>query len=211
MENPKVISETIQEFRGIRYYRCGDYFQNSKQLEKRLHRVVWIANHGNIPADKEIHHKDHDRTNNQIENLELLSGSDHARHHALLQCPEKWQKSLAKARESAKAWHKSEEGKAWHVAHGKAVAAKQLSGPGKVKTCQHCGAEYVVKLNVANSKYCSNNCKSAARRAMKKDNVEMPCLVCGTLFLTNKYEPRGACSKECRARARSENIILKRK
>lgn len=37
------------------------------------HRVVWYFVHGSIDPDKVINHKDFDRTNNRIENLELIS------------------------------------------------------------------------------------------------------------------------------------------
>lgn len=53
-----------------------------------LHRDVWEAHFGLIPDGYAIHHKDHDKENNDISNLELLTPSEHQRrHHAEL--PEK--------------------------------------------------------------------------------------------------------------------------
>ncbi len=42
-------------------------------------RVVWILTHGQIPDDKEIDHKDGNRSNNHPDNLQLLSPSTNGR------------------------------------------------------------------------------------------------------------------------------------
>lgn len=46
-----------------------------------LHRKVWECYNGPIPEGYDIHHKDGDKSNNNIDNLELLSHSEHAKHH----------------------------------------------------------------------------------------------------------------------------------
>ena len=48
-----------------------------------LHRYVWEKHYGKIPEGFQIHHKDKNRHNYSIENLELIERSDHSRHHAL--------------------------------------------------------------------------------------------------------------------------------
>lgn len=77
---------------------CGVYFnggyytmRNNGYLGKTtgertlLHRDVWELHNGEIPRGFDIHHKDGDRTNNAITNLECLSKSEHTRlyspHH----------------------------------------------------------------------------------------------------------------------------------
>jgi hypothetical protein len=45
------------------------------------HRVVWRRHRGPIPAGMDVHHKDEDKLNNEIGNLELIPKSDHARMH----------------------------------------------------------------------------------------------------------------------------------
>lgn len=42
-----------------------------------LHRAVWARAHGPLPAGHEVHHRDRDRSNNQLTNLELLTVSAH--------------------------------------------------------------------------------------------------------------------------------------
>lgn len=39
----------------------------------RVHRLVYMAHKGEIPKGLEINHKDEDKTNNHIENLEAIS------------------------------------------------------------------------------------------------------------------------------------------
>lgn len=51
-------------------------------MSENKYRKIWIAHHGLIPVDEfgdtyQIHHKDRDRANNDISNLECLSIIDH--------------------------------------------------------------------------------------------------------------------------------------
>ena len=48
------------------------------------HRVIWYFAHGSCPSDKVINHKDFDRGNNHIDNLELISqkeNTEYSRKH----------------------------------------------------------------------------------------------------------------------------------
>lgn len=58
------------------YYRATD---GDREL---LHRVVWMKERGPIPDGWDVHHIDHDKTNNLIDNLHCLSKADHTRLHA---------------------------------------------------------------------------------------------------------------------------------
>lgn len=44
-----------------------------------LHRKVWLDHHGSIPAGRNIHHKDGNKRNNEIENLALQDTVSHSR------------------------------------------------------------------------------------------------------------------------------------
>lgn len=49
---------------------------------RRLHDVIWEAAHGMaIPKGCVVHHKDWDKTNNDIKNLLLVTHSEHNRLH----------------------------------------------------------------------------------------------------------------------------------
>lgn len=56
-----------------------DDFGNRKTI--RHHRFIWEAVNGAIPNGYEIHHKDHNRSNNSISNLELIESSLHKHIH----------------------------------------------------------------------------------------------------------------------------------
>lgn len=45
------------------------------------HRYIWIKNYGEIPSGYEIHHKDENKSNNDISNLELIEGKLHRQLH----------------------------------------------------------------------------------------------------------------------------------
>ena len=46
-----------------------------------VHRIVWEEAHGPIPAGYHVHHINHVRNDNRLENLELVHGSRHNRDH----------------------------------------------------------------------------------------------------------------------------------
>lgn len=48
-----------------------------------VHRYVWEKYNGKIPSGYVVHHKDRNRLNYSIDNLELKSISEHHRHHAV--------------------------------------------------------------------------------------------------------------------------------
>ena len=54
------------------------YYLTSAQYDNKMyyfmeHRVVWVWYNGNIPDNLVINHKDYDRANNRIDNLELVT------------------------------------------------------------------------------------------------------------------------------------------
>src|SRR5262245_26989287 len=51
--------------------RIGDY----------EHRIVWREAHGEIPKSYHVHHRNGDRTDNRLENLELMSWHAHGKIH----------------------------------------------------------------------------------------------------------------------------------
>ena len=61
------------------YYITSSAEGNFKQL---LHRLVFEDFYGTIPKGCVIHHKDGNKTNNCIMNLQLLTESEHHRQHS---------------------------------------------------------------------------------------------------------------------------------
>lgn len=70
----------FQEIDGIKFtLRNHGYYSATTGDRQLMHRYVWEQHNGAIPPNHDIHHIDHDRSNNDISNLELYSKSEHAR------------------------------------------------------------------------------------------------------------------------------------
>lgn len=60
------------------------YLRHSKDCDGRLrleHNIIWERYNGPIPAGMYIHHKDFDKTNNDISNLQCVTALEHKRIH----------------------------------------------------------------------------------------------------------------------------------
>lgn len=65
---------------GIGY--LGTVLSNKKiRKPKRMHRLVWETFVGEIPKGYDVHHKNHIRTDNRLENLELIEDGEHSKMH----------------------------------------------------------------------------------------------------------------------------------
>ena len=96
------------------------YWISTTSPRVRAHVWVWKYHHNLIPKGWHVHHRDENKSNNSIENLTIMSVSDHVSHH-FKNNPErieKARKNMDKIRSLTKEWHASEEGIAWHKAHG---------------------------------------------------------------------------------------------
>ena len=189
-----VISDTIQEFLGERFYLCGNYFQHKG---RRLHVIVWKHFNGEIPKGYQVHHKDEDRANNQIDNLELKTAFMHMSDHAKSRV-EYNQKHIEDMRELASEWHRSEAGREWHREHGREMMEKREY---RTLVCEYCGKPFQTK-KLSNAKFCSNNCKANARRKSGVDNETRICAYCGKPFEVNRYSRAECCSNDCAVRRR---------
>lgn len=162
----RVISATVQELDGEKFYLCGEYFRHRGKL---LHRAVWEKENGKIPNGYQIHHIDGNKHNNDINNLTIMKTSEHMRFHSKtdegMAKSKKWQKAGISA---APEWHKSPEGREWHRNNGKHCAAIRQDVAYK---CTYCGANYFSKKVYADGQnhFCGNNCRAAYGRRLKAE------------------------------------------
>ena len=170
----KPVDKPHQVFDHKTFYRREDNGYYYSKTYGFMHRYVWKTYNGEIPEGFHIHHKDGDRSNNDISNLELLSASEHSKLHAKDNAwvkSEACKKLLSEIREKTKAWHKSEEGRQWHRMHAKKFnfGCKEY---GK-RICEWCGKEFVARN--ANQKFCCSNHKSYScmRRKKKRDEARI--------------------------------------
>lgn len=192
---------------GIKFYKDSQGYWLSENINrkvpKRLHVYMWEKHNGKVPKGYHIHHKDFNKDNNNISNLEIMDSFCHISLHANMQDKEKLRQNMIEnVIPAAAEWHGSEEGIEWHKEHYKKY--KHLLHKREYITCLECGKR-VKKVANRRNKFCSNNCKSNYRRKSGVDDITVSCEHCGKTFMTNKYSSARFCSKECREIVRNEN------
>ncbi len=65
----------------MRYKKVIGINQRAKEYKGRDHIAVWIRYKGKIPKGKLIHHKNGNKKDNRIENLECLTRKQHGKLH----------------------------------------------------------------------------------------------------------------------------------
>jgi endogenous inhibitor of DNA gyrase (YacG/DUF329 family) len=169
--DPIILDPLTQFFDGDlwRLFPASVYFQRGQR--GYLHRQVWIAAFGEIPAGCHIHHRDENPRNNQLSNLECVDASEHQRHTSARRRANGTLPGIsAWAREAAAEWHRSEAGRLWHSRMARRTKS-WLKWKRTDRPCEHCG-KIVSMLGGRRGRpqrFCGNNCKSAAWRAKYPD------------------------------------------
>lgn len=194
------------EYDGYRFYKDGrGYWLSSNGLKKssgktgpvRLHIYVWEKYNGPIPAGHEVHHKDHNPDNNEIENLELLKVQSHREYHDKeRRFFGSYHNPSENARIKAAEYHRSEEGRAWHREHYK-NSIGPLHSQKLTKNCVVCGNEFQYSASKPDSKYCSARCKERSRPKRTPPKEIRTCFICGSQYEISIYSPGETCSHPC--------------
>jgi len=155
------------EWGGKRWHRYGGgYYERTDKSVKpkrtlRLHRELWLAEVGPIPDKHHIHHRNHDRGDNRLDNLECLPHAEHSRHHGKSpkQNPKDW--NLVKPVEVAcidcgevvlrKSVRTTVRCKSCH--YRRAERQRSFS-----RSCQHCDVEFISRAG----NFCSQRCVNLA-------------------------------------------------
>ena len=165
------------EWDGYVWHRYGSQTHYSRKI--RLHRAVWEAANGRIADGYQVHHINEDPSDNRLENLELLSHSEHSRIHMP-------QKISAEGRARG--------GRAAMAA----MARKRLENLKKPLTCARCGVGFF-SAAFRPTAYCSRECIEAVRSGAFTGERRM-CARCGAAYDATK-RVQLYCSKKCNTRA----------
>ncbi len=183
------------------YYLCST--NDSTGSRKRMHVYVWEHYNGLVPNGCHIHHIDGDKSNNTIQNLQLLPAEEHEKLHGEMWTDERkeWaRKNMEKASVKAKEWHGSEDGHEWHKSHYEEMKEKLYQV--HQFTCIVCGREF--QSTQIKSKFCCNKCKSKYRRDSGVDDVVKICACCGGEYTANKYQKTKYCPV-CKGKKHKKN------
>ena len=64
----------------LKHYRIASLCRDGVYVRRSVHRLVWEAFNGPIPGRLEINHKNLDRADNRLENLELVTHQQNVQH-----------------------------------------------------------------------------------------------------------------------------------
>ena len=194
------MTEKFQYYRGYKFTldeKTG-YYLNST-LHIRMHRFVWVCEKGEIPKGYHIHHKDGDKSNNSIDNLELIDAKMHSKLHAdqLTDEQREWRRNNlnTNARPKAVEWHKSEEAKQWHSEHAKEMIEKGIWNAKQEYVCEQCGKIFEQR-KVKGHKFCSGACQQKWLRKNEPTGTRI-CVVCGNNYTCKVSSNSRTCSKHC--------------
>ena len=203
-KNPIVV------FEGVRFYTkpSGYLVSDAKHRvlgERYLHRAVWVFHNGAIPDGCCVHHRDHDKRNNAVGNLALLTRAEHMSYHNTERYerdPESVLLGIQAAQRAAPAWHRSDEGRAWHRKHAVETYKHRAR---EQRVCTRCEKSFEGIAGLSKRGFCSASCQGAARVASGVDDVDKTCAWCGCVFRRNKYNKAATCSPACAAKNRDRN------
>lgn len=168
-------------FNGRKYSKQkSGYYQSTTTPRQSLHVAVWEFHFGKVPEGFHIHHRDENKDNNSISNLQLLRRSKHTIIHHVgkkyvvrkkpyyknqsvcIQCGKSFS-SVKKNRKycSDKCKH------AWLSAHGR-------FNDREIRICERCGKEFETS-KYDETRFCSLRCAKANRDGnnskLKADDV----------------------------------------
>lgn len=185
------------------YYVPG--VADRKKGARRLHEEIWRAAHGPIPDGFDIHHVDFNPLNNDVANLRCVEAGEHQRIHVEHRretgayVDDERLAHLERIRPLTKTWHASEEGREWHSRNAR---ESWVGRECRDEKCQQCGGPYRTR-RTGGDRFCSNACRSQARRLSGVDDVDKTCVNCGQAFRANKYARSASCSRVCAQRYRA--------
>lgn len=185
MPKPFIVHE------GRKYYEFNGYHR--ARDGRFLHRVLYEQSNGPVPEGHHVHHKDGDRANNALENLESKDGRQHIADHM------RGRVFYPKAAlDAAAEWRKTDAGKEFMREQG--VRNAHHLRQQREFDCECCGAKYLT-VDTGFNRFCSNKCRAKHRRDSGVDDVKAQCAHCGAEFSKNKHSSKEHCGLSCSRKA----------
>jgi hypothetical protein len=139
------------EWNGIRWRRNRNgYYQDDNG--NLLHRELWRSHVGPLTEDVVLHHIDHDKANNKLDNLRPVSRSEHCAEH-----PEKW---------TDERWMRMQTSEG---ARDRASLLWANRKPQDIR-CAQCGT--VFQSTGMRAKFCGGTCRARHRRAQRRAELD---------------------------------------
>lgn len=211
---------------GTAWINDSGYYQIKSGKEgnnnKLLHRLIWEEVYGEIPPTTIIHHKDGNKTNNCILNLEAMSKEEHSSLHNTgenhpMYCRMHSQESKQKMSEvqntsgffrvSKEEDPKCKQGFTWRYSYYQDRKKKSLYSIDLVKLEEKVKSKglpwrIINKENAIQSM--ELNCKYHSKRKGNVIGGISTCKWCGKEY-EKKYNNQACCSKECQDKLTAEN------
>lgn len=173
-----VLSDSQVAFNGVKFTKDNrtGYYLSTIAIEDgrrtRLHRYIWQYYNGPIPEGYDIHHKDRDKGNNNVDNLTIMRGNKHKQMHSIeaKNTPE-WLEIWEGIRQKGSDAHKRTEERLKQSQRSKEQWAKRKKDvkPSVIK-CVICGGRKETYYP-DRTMYCSKNCKAKGfRRKFKSEH-----------------------------------------
>ena len=174
------VDATHQKFNGVVFVKDDT---NHYRAEIGLHRLLWIYYNGNFPEGYHIHHCDLNPENNQLDNLQCLSSSDHKKIHATLEkkievsCSACGKKFLTIARNPSR------------FCSNKC----RYESTKEERACSVCGKIFFAR-KYDKTITCSSACANILRAKAPRPTITGTCAYCGKEFTTTKTGRNKFCS-----------------
>ena len=204
MPKVEVIDEKHQKFKGNVYrLNSGGHFERTEQI----HRSLYEYYNGQIELGFHIHHKDFKKENNEIENLQMLTNSDHRKLHSTIGAEQTYRKEKYICSICGQEFEAFVRGKKkttnFHYCSDKCRAEMIYKTRYEERLCAYCGKKFIT-FKYGKTKYCSHKCATlfgADKKKKENKNVKMKiCEHCGKTYVAKK-DTQKYCSRNCLAKA----------
>ena len=191
----EIIDDTHQSFNGVTFSKNYDGYYSRRFS---LHCAVWFYYNGKMPPQGyQLHHKDFGKENNNIENLLLLTNSEHSLLHNFVENKKptlKTEKKIFICENCGKEYEAFDTGANRFCSRECKVTYHQ-----EIRKCAFCGKEFSIFDNSL-KKYCSLECSKGMRHALHFE--KRVCPVCGKEFEIKKSRKNVCCSLSCSGKLR---------